>query len=292
MHSLMELQNITKQFKGKQVIQEASLSILANQIVALIGKNGCGKSTLLKIIGGLARPDSGRIIKHKQPLKIGYVPEVTPSSIPFTPEQYLLHMGTISGISKQQLLDRIDLLLDLFQLDDVRQMKINSFSKGMKQKVTIMQAVLLETDVLLLDEPLSGLDLKAQKDVEEVLVTLKKKGVSVVLTCHETNLLEQATDKVLLIKDGEVKETNFLQNTENYKNRLVFEVSAQVLTEVLLKYIMIQQKTPLEEDLYKIEAIVHQEYTDHVLKELLYNDASIKQLVPISRSQEAFYQQF
>ncbi|WP_246494295.1 ATP-binding cassette domain-containing protein [Lysinibacillus agricola] len=169
MNTIMEIQNISKQYRGKKILENATFSICANQIIALVGKNGSGKSTLLKIIAELVEADSGSIVKHRQTLKIGYVPEVTPSHILFTPEEYLYHMGRIRGMPKEQLQQKINDLLELFHLQDARNIRIDNFSKGMKHKVLIMQAMLEDTDLLILDEPLSGLDPKAQSDLEETL---------------------------------------------------------------------------------------------------------------------------
>lgn len=292
MSPLIELKDVTKHYKSRLVLDQISFSISPNKIIALVGKNGSGKSTLLRILGGLMRPDSGMVYTHRESLKIGYVPEVTPAFIPFTPEEYLLHMGTISGLSNQELRSRIDYLLSTFQLEDARHARITAFSKGMKQKIMIMQAMLKETNLLILDEPLSGLDPRAQKEVEDALLRLKEQGVSIVLTCHEVKLLENAVDEVLLLKNHQVIQTAFLHKTVNEKNLLIFEMSKQPLTEKLLAFLTIQQKIHMYADIYRLEAIVHEEHTDHILKELLRSGASIKQLAPLDGTQEAFYQQF
>ena len=208
MTTIMEIQNISKQYRGKKILENATFSIGANQIIALVGKNGSGKSTLLKIIAELVDADSGSIVKHKHSLKIGYVPEVTPSHILFTPEEYLYHMGSIRGMTKKQLQQKINELLELFHLQEARNIRIVNFSKGMKQKVMIMQAMLEDTDLLILDEPLSGLDPKAQSDLEETLSFFRDKGLSIVLTCHETKLLQHLVDTVLVIQNNKVIQAN------------------------------------------------------------------------------------
>ncbi|MCF2132633.1 ABC transporter ATP-binding protein, partial [Strepomyces sp. STD 3.1] len=140
--AIMEVRNITKHYKNKIVLENVSFSIYANQIIALVGKNGSGKSTLLKIIGGLIKSDSGEVYKPASSLKMGYVPEITPSHIPFAIEEYLTHMGKIRGIDKQRLRQRIDGLLETFHLQEDRQRAIAALSKGMKQKVIIMQSMI------------------------------------------------------------------------------------------------------------------------------------------------------
>ncbi|MGE7673875.1 ABC transporter ATP-binding protein [Lysinibacillus sp. NPDC094403] len=288
----MEIQNISKQYRGKKILENATFAICANQIIALVGKNGSGKSTLLKIIAELVDADSGSIVKHRQSLKIGYVPEVTPSHILFTPEEYLYHMGSIRGMTKKQLQQRINDLLELFHLQEARNIRIVNFSKGMKQKVMIMQAMLEDTDLLILDEPLSGLDSKAQSDLEETLSILKDKGLSIVLTCHETKLLQHLVDTVLVIQSNKVILADTLNKKDIPQNKLMFEISSMKLLDNLLPFLEIQQQSLLNNGSHKIIAIIKAEDTDQVLLDLLQKKASIKQLIPINQKEEQFYTHF
>ncbi|MFJ3387861.1 ABC transporter ATP-binding protein [Lysinibacillus sp. NPDC086135] len=292
MNTIMEIQNISKQYKGKKILESATFSICANQIIALVGKNGSGKSTLLKIIAELVDADSGSIVKHRQSLKIGYVPEVTPSHILFTPEEYLYHMGRIRGMAKKQLQLKINDLLELFQLQEARNIRIVNFSKGMKQKVMIMQAMLEDTDLLILDEPLSGLDPKAQSDLEETLSILKAKGLSIVLTCHETKLLQHLVDTVFVIQNNKVIQADSLNKNVIPKNTLIFEISSEKLLYNLFPFLKIQQQRLLNNGCHEVIAVIKTEDTDQVLLDLLQKKASIKQLIPINQKEEQFYTHF
>nr|WP_223553034.1 ABC transporter ATP-binding protein [Lysinibacillus sphaericus] len=292
MNTIMEIQNISKQYRGKQILENATFSICANQIIALVGKNGSGKSTLLKIIAELVDADSGSIVKHRQSLKIGYVPEVTPSHILFTPEEYLYHMGSIRGMTKKQLQQRINDLLELFHLQDARNIRIDHFSKGMKQKVMIMQAMLEDTDLLILDEPLSGLDPKAQSDLEETLSILKDRGLSIVLTCHETKLLQHLVDTVLVIQNNKVIQSDSTHKRKTSKNKLIFEISSKELVDNLLPILEIQQQNLLNNGCFEVITFIKAQDTDPVLLELLHKKASIKQLIPINEKEEQFYTHF
>ncbi|PJO41960.1 ATP-binding cassette domain-containing protein [Lysinibacillus xylanilyticus] len=292
MNTIMEIQNISKQYRGKKIIENATFSICANQIIALVGKNGSGKSTLLKIIAELVDADSGSIVQHRQSLKIGYVPEVTPSHILFTPEEYLYHMGSIRGMAKKQLQLKINELLELFHLEEARNIRIVNFSKGMKQKVMIMQAMLEDTDLLILDEPLSGLDPKAQSDLEETLSILKDKGLSIVLTCHETKLLQHLVDTVLVIHNNKILQADSLHNNDFPKNKLMFEISSMKLLDNLLPLLEIQQQSLLNDGCHKVIAVIKTEDTDQVLLNLLQKKSSIKQLTPINQKEEQFYTHF
>lgn len=292
MNTIMEIQNLSKQYKGKKILENATFSICANQIIALVGKNGSGKSTLLKIIAELIDADSGSIVKHRQSLKIGYVPEVTPSHILFTPEEYLYHMGRIRGMAKKQLQLKINELLTLFNLQDARNIRIVNFSKGMKQKVMIMQAMLEDTDLLILDEPLSGLDPKAQSDLEETLSILKDKGLSIVLTCHETKLLQHLVDTVLVIQNNKIIQADSFHKKDIQKNKLIFEISTDKLLDNLLPFLEIQRQSLLNNGCHEVITVIKTEDTDLVLLDLLQKKASIKKLIPINQKEEQFYTHF
>jgi len=289
---MMEIQNISKQYKGKKILENACLSIYAHQIIALVGKNGSGKSTLLKIIAGLIDADSGAVIKHRQSLKIGYVPEVTPSHILFTPEEYLFHMGSIRGMATKQLQQKIDDLLEMFHLQESRNIRIINFSKGMKQKVMVMQAMLENTDLLILDEPLSGLDPKAQSDLEETLSILKDKGLSIVLTCHETKLLQHLVDTVFVIQNNKIIQTDSFNSNQTQHNRLIFEIGDLALLENLYPFLDILEQNQLNSNHFEIVTVIKLEDTNRILEDLLRKNVSIKQLTPINYQEEHFYSQF
>ena len=292
MNKIMELTGIGKKYRGKTILENTSLSIFQHQIAALVGSNGSGKSTLLKIIAGLAKPDEGDINKLIHPLKIGYVPEVTPADLPFTPEEYLMHMGTIRGMGKPLLRKRIDLLISTFHLQSDAHLKMNHFSKGMKQKMMIIQALLEETDLLILDEPLSGLDPQAQMDVEQLLLALKNSGLSILLTCHETKLLENVADRMLSLQHHQVFDTTASDTASQKVNRLIFEIPGRKTFEELLSLMEVTQKSGMASGMMRVEATVKEEDTDDLLRQLLIRGASIKQLMPINNTKEAFYRSF
>lgn len=290
MNMIMEVQNISKQYKAKKVLDNISFSIYSEEIVAIVGKNGSGKSTLLKIIGGIVDCDLGQVNKYVPSLKIGYVPEVAPSHVFFTTKEYLFHMGKISGIPKKTLHQKINDLLILFNMQEARSTRMIHFSKGMKQKVMIMQAMLADTQLLILDEPLSGLDPRAQQDLENTLLSLKEKGYSIILTCHETKLLENLVDRVLFIQAGHVM--HMASEPIIQSNQLVFELPSQILLEEFFPSIQIKQVRPLNNGGQQVTITVSSEDTDNILLTLLQHQASIKQLMPVNPKKEQFHTHF
>lgn len=288
----IELKNVTKKFKNISVLEGVSLSIPSREITAIVGKNGSGKSTLLKMIGGLTKPDSGQIIfRNGEPLRIGYVPEVTPVVIPFTPNEYLTYMGKIRGLPIEWLQKRINSLLEIFHMEENQNTRIEHFSKGMKQKVIIMQAMLEETDLLIMDEPLSGLDLKAQTEFERLLISLKERDISVILTCHETKLLEKVVDRILVIHQCQITYTRNQQIEDVPMNRIVFELSNTVSLNLLREKVTIVKEKETSSGHRLIELSVSKEQTNKIVREFLDLGATIQLLAPLERENH-FYDSF
>lgn len=293
MEAIIELQNVTKKFKNKLILDGVSLSIPANQVTAIVGKNGSGKSTLLKLIGGLTKPNTGKILfRNGEPIRIGYVPEVTPAVIPFTPVEYLTHMGTIRGLHKERLRQRINTLLEIFHMEEDRNNRIVNFSKGMKQKIAIMQAMLEETDLLIMDEPLSGLDPKAQTELEELLMSLKERNISVILTCHEAKLLKKVVDQILVIHERQITQTSIQKGHDDSINRVVFELPNTVSIGPLKDRVIIEKEEEISPGRRLIELNVSEEQTNTIVEEFLNRGASIKLLLPLYKKETEFFKQF
>ncbi|MEK5446381.1 ATP-binding cassette domain-containing protein [Paenibacillus sp. FSL R7-0331] len=200
-NTLITLTGASKIYGRRAVLNEVSLSIEAGTATALIGRNGSGKSTLLAVMAGLLKLSSGVLQQSKPKLRIGYAPEAfTGTKLPA--EQYLRYMGQISGIPDAQLERQITGLLEAFQLQPFRKEPVISFSKGMLQKVNLIQSLLGEPQLLLLDEPLSGLDLPAQHTLIDCLQELKRKGTALVLSVHEPLCVEALEAGVHVLQAG------------------------------------------------------------------------------------------
>ena len=139
-----------------------------------------------------------------------------------------------------------------------------------------MQAMLEDTDLLILDEPLSGLDPKAQSDLEEILSILKNKGLSIVLTCHETKLLQQLVDTVLVIQNNKIIQADSFNKKDIQKNKLIFEISTDKLLDNLLPFLEIQRQSLLNNGCHEVISVIKTKDTDLVLLDLLQKKASIK----------------
>lgn len=200
-NTLITLSGVTKIYGRRAVLNEVSLSVEEGTATALIGRNGSGKSTLLAVMAGLLKLSSGVLRQSPPRLRIGYAPEAfTGTKLPA--EQYLRHMGRISGIPPAPLERQITELLEAFHLQPFRKEPVVSFSKGMLQKVNLIQSLLGEPQLLLLDEPLSGLDLPAQYTLIDRLQELKRKGTALVLSVHEPLCVEALEAGVHVLQAG------------------------------------------------------------------------------------------
>src|SRR6516162_562382 len=164
---MLELRNVSKRFNGITAVDDVSFSARPGEITGYLGPNGSGKSTTMKMLVGLMQPTSGRILFSGQPLladldhhkqRTGYVPEEPHLYGHLSGLEYLVMVGQLRGLPDKPTAQRIDQLLRLLQLHGDRHVPISSYSKGMRQKVLLTAALLHNPDLLLLDEPFSGLD--------------------------------------------------------------------------------------------------------------------------------------
>jgi len=209
---MIQLENIFKRYNDTTVVENLNLQIETGEIVGIIGHNGAGKSTTLKMIAGLVEPTSGSVrvmgrdiqkesVKIKQ--HIGYLPEESPLYEAMTARQYLLFFSELYGMPRQKALKRIDQLLD--SLDLLEKDKLTGeFSKGMKRKTAIARALLHDPDLLILDEPNSGLDPLTSFFILNYLKTLRKEGKTIILSAHNLFHVETICDRVGIIKNGKL----------------------------------------------------------------------------------------
>lgn len=200
---IITLENLSKKYDGKTVLNNISQTFCQGQSVAFVGHNGCGKSTLLKIISKIVAPTSGKVIYGKS-LLFHYIPEKFPPS-PLTAREFLMRMGTISGMHKGRVKQDVEALANDFFMEELLDTQMNSLSKGTLQKVGVIQAIIKRPDILLLDEPLSGQDTESQKVFIEKINQMQNDNVTVFMSCHEKKLIDAIATDVYEIENGMLK---------------------------------------------------------------------------------------
>lgn len=274
MQELLELNGVYKRFGKNVVIHNIDWSIARGECVAITGSNGAGKSTLLHMIAGLAYPSEGSRIEVVSPLRMGYVPERFPA-LRFRPTEYLGYMARIQGMDTQEARKRIQGMLNLFQLQDIM---MTLCSKGMLQKVNIMQALLRQPDLLVLDEPLSGLDESSQMEMIGILREVKRQGTAITMSVHEPLLITSLADRETRLRLGRIERDGMLENE-------------RVLARMKLEFIGVPPDTMTELEnnrgfLYWISRgvpasmVVERHATDDIIMNILQSGGSLIRLEP------------
>jgi ABC-2 type transport system ATP-binding protein len=213
MQPIISLKNIYKNYGSKAVLKNINLDIYPGQVIGYIGPNGAGKSTTVKILCGLISDFQGEaIIKgfdvKKNPVEvksvIGYVPELAELYDVLTPNEFLNIMGELYNLPSNIIEDRMHTMLAAFGLEGNIHQRMDTFSKGMKQKVLITSGLLHNPDIIILDEPLSGLDANSVIIIKDLISKLAKDGKTIFYCSHMMDVVEKVSDKIVLINEGTV----------------------------------------------------------------------------------------
>jgi ABC-2 type transport system ATP-binding protein len=210
---MLELRSVSKRFPGTLAVDDVSFTARRGEVTGYLGPNGSGKSTTMKIIMGLIDPSSGEIlfdgepvrhdpIAHKQ--RTGYVPEEPHLYGHLSGLEYLTMVGQLRGLLPKPTAERIDGLLRLLSLHGDRHAPLSSYSKGMRQKALLSAALLHNPDLLLLDEPFSGLDIGTTLVMRSLIQELAARGKVVLFSSHELEIVERVCERVIILHKGRV----------------------------------------------------------------------------------------
>lgn len=204
------LENITKKYKDKTVLHNISAELHSGQLIGLIGKNGAGKTTLLKLLSTIMKPTSGCLLLDGQDIvknpnimrnMIGYLPQEVFVYPNLTILEYLSYIASVKGMRKKEAEKQINTLLSNFHLEDARNKRMGSCSGGMKQRVGIICALLNNPQIIIIDEPTTGLDTEERIAIRNVLSRLSKERI-VILSTHIISDIEAVASWLLMLQDG------------------------------------------------------------------------------------------
>src|SRR5438876_6777123 len=205
---MINIQHIYKRYRSVHALEDLSLEVPQGAIYGLIGPNGAGKTTLLRILGALISPTAGQVwfddeeVSHS-PIaiqrKVGYMPDFFGVYPDLTSTEYLEFYAGIHGVARRKLASTITDLLELVDLASKRDSAVETLSRGMKQRLCLARALVHDPDVLLLDEPASGLDPLARIELRELLRTLQSMGKTIIISSHILlELAEMCTDIAII----------------------------------------------------------------------------------------------
>lgn len=206
MSELVKVENVTKYFKQEKILDNVNLKLETGQIYGIVGKNGAGKTVLFKIIAGFIKPSSGKVIVDGKnigvdkdfPDSLGLIIETPGFLSQFNAYHNLLYLANIQNkISKEDIKKSIKMV----GLDPDSNKKVGKFSLGMRQRLGIAQAIMENPNLIILDEPMNGLDKKGIEDVKELLLNLKSEGKTILMASHYAEDME-ICDKVFQMEDG------------------------------------------------------------------------------------------
>jgi len=213
MEPVIRIQHLFKNYGTKPVLKDINLEAQAGEVIGYIGPNRVGKSTTVKIICGLLTDYEGSVqvkgleVKdHTIDVKrsIGYIPELAELYDVLTPMEFLSFMGALYGLDETLCEHRIQTILTGFGLQANLHQRMDSFSKGMKQKVLLASGLLHNPDVIVLDEPLSGLDANSVILVKELISKLAQEGKTIFYCSHMMDVVEKVSHRIVLIDEGRV----------------------------------------------------------------------------------------
>jgi ABC-2 type transport system ATP-binding protein len=210
---IISIRNLRKNYGDKQVLKGVNLEIYPGQVIGYIGPNGAGKSTTVKILIGLIEDFEGDVLMYNKSIKddivaiksqIGYVPENAEIYDVLTPLEYLDFVGKLYGMDEEDIATRALKLLTAFGIGLNANQRMDTFSKGMKQKVLLISGIIHNPKIIILDEPLSGLDANAVIMVKELISLMAKEGKTIFYCSHMMDVVEKVSDRILLINNGEI----------------------------------------------------------------------------------------
>jgi ABC-2 type transport system ATP-binding protein len=213
MEPVISIKHLFKSYGAKPVLKDINLDAYPGQVIGYIGPNGAGKSTTVKILCGLLTDYEGEVRIKGFDLKtqtlevkkrIGYVPEMAELYDVLTPMEYLSFTGSLYGLDEAVCRERIIRMMHAFGLSANVDQRMDSFSKGMRQKVLISSGLLHNPDIIILDEPLSGLDANSVIIIKDVISRLAKEGKTIFYCSHMMDVVEKVSDRIILIDEGRV----------------------------------------------------------------------------------------
>jgi ABC-2 type transport system ATP-binding protein len=229
---MIRIRNLNKSYGRHRVLKDISIDIEPGQVIGYIGPNGAGKSTTVKILAGMLGDFTGEVFVkgmdiRKEPVAvkalIGFVPELAELYDVLTPYEFLMLMGALYNLPEDVASERAVRMMDAFGLGGDLNQRMDTFSKGMRQKVLIASGLLHNPEVLILDEPLSGLDANGVILVKELIGRLAKGGKTIFYCSHMMDVVEKVSDRIILIDQGEVVADGRLEELRQMQNKSSLE---------------------------------------------------------------------
>lgn len=236
---MLEVSNLRKSFGETVAVDGLSFTIEPGEIMGLIGQNGAGKTTTFRLILNLLVANAGQTLWNGESIgeglldNIGYLPEERGLDEKLTVEQQLLYLGQLNGMTKREVTESIDIWMDRFEVKGDRKDKISSLSKGNQQKVQLIATLMHEPDLIILDEPFSGLDPVNAELLEDGIRRAAKRGASIIFSSHNMANVESLCQSVVMLKNGRQVLGGTIDEVKSLFERLKIYLEAPIATAEL-----------------------------------------------------------
>jgi len=230
---ILSVQNVTKSYGDYRAVNDVSLEVPKGCVFGMLGPNGAGKTSLIRMITTITGPDEGTILldgkklNSRSPEKIGYMPEERGLYKKMKVGEHLLYLSQLKGLTKQQAKAAIDHWLEKFQITDWYPKKIEDLSKGMQQKIQFIATIIHRPQLLILDEPFTGLDPINTNLIKEEIRELNESGISIIFSTHRMEQVEEMCDHIVLINKGKNVLYGEVQAIKNQYKQNLFRVETQ-----------------------------------------------------------------
>jgi len=292
MEYALELNDVTKKFNGRSALENVSFSVPSDSIYGIIGRNGSGKTTLIRLILGFLRPCRGSIqIMGRQYgascTKIGYLPEFPDYHLLFTGREYLTYLAGLCGMAGSSAAAKVSELLEATGMTGAAERRMAHYSKGMLQKIGIAQALISSSELVILDEPFSGLDPFAQKELCDIIAGLRAFNKTVLICSHILAHLEKICGSVALIHGGHIIRQGQTSSLLRKRNNYIFDIEiadTKTLDSICREYglgaaqggvFVMSEKTPGDKE--------------KVLKRLIESNARINAFYEVRESLDDYF---
>jgi len=226
---MLKVKGVSKLYGDVKAVDDLSFEVKKGEIFGLLGLNGAGKTTTFRMITGLLDPDGGDITLNGKKIdysitdKIGFLTEERSLLTKMTVLEQCLFYGTLKGMEKDSIISKLDYLLDRFNISEYKNRKIKELSKGNQQKVQFISAIINDPDLLILDEPFSGLDPINVELFKSVIVELSNKGSMIIFSSHRMEHVELFCKKILVLVKGKTVLDGYLDKIKSdYKKKNIF----------------------------------------------------------------------
>ncbi len=235
---ILSINGVTKNFGEKQVLKGVSFSAQSGKALGILGRNGAGKTTLIRIIMGVFDADGGNVLLDGKPInhqniKIGYLPEERGLYPKQKIMNQLVYFAKLQGVSKKDAVETANRLFDKLEIPQYKYVRLDTLSKGNQQKVQLIATLIANPDIVILDEPFSGLDPVNASLLKDIVKELIAKGKLVLFSSHQMNYIEEFCDNILILNGGNIVLGGAITDIKRSYARNIIEIKSNRSDEIL-----------------------------------------------------------